>query len=207
MRSLDLALGCYPASVTRLARGAQEEGAVASGAAEARARALRVRVATRRDARVWRALQQGIYDEGSFFVGDGPASEVSLAARLQFTPRDRAAVWLAERGGLPVGWCEASRLQAERLEHVALVTVAVVSGHRRSGVGRALMREAEGWARGLGLRKIALHVRGGNVGAIALYRALGFEVEGVERAQVRHGGGFEDNLIMAKHLVPPEAPA
>lgn len=166
-----------------------------------------MRFALRADAPAWRALQQGIYDEGSFFVGDGPASERELSGRLQFTPRERGAVWLAERDGAPVGWCEASRPQAERLEHVALVTVAVAARHRRQGVGRALLQALEAWALGLRLRKLTLNVRGGNAPAIALYRGLGYVVEGVERGQVRHGDAFEDNLIMAKYLVPPEAPA
>ena len=153
-----------------------------------------------------RALQQGIYDEGCWFVGDGPLSEPALAARLQHTPSDRGAVWLAERGDRAVGWCEVTRLAAERLEHVALLTVAVARGERGIGVGRALLAEAERWARAQRLRKLSLHVRGGNVAAIGLYRSLGFAVEGVERGQVRHGAAFEDNLIMAKHLVSPEAP-
>jgi len=168
---------------------------------------VRVRFARRGDARAWRALQQGIYDEGCWFVGDGPASEATLAARAQFTPRDRAAVWFAERDGRLMGWCEASRLQAERLEHVAVLTVAVAAHSRRLGAGRALLAEAEAWARELGLRKLTLHVRAGNDAAISLYRQSGFELEGVERGQVRHGDAFEDNLIMAKYLVAPEAPA
>ncbi len=167
----------------------------------------RVRLARRADARAWRALQQGIYDEGLWFVGDGPASERALAARLQLTPRHRAAVWLAERDGALVGWCEAARLQSQRLEHVAMLTVAVASGSRRTGVGSALLVEAEAWGRQQGLRKLSLHVRAGNAAALALYRRFGFTVEGVERSQVRAGGGFEDNVIMAKHLVAPEADA
>jgi len=191
----------YPALVDGTQRDRSEAGRGAAGAP------TRVRFARRGDAAVWRALQQGIYDEGCWFVGDGPPSEAALAARLQHVSRDRAVVWLAERGGRAVGWCEATRLAAARLEHVALLTVAVAHGSRGVGVGRALLAEAEAWARQWGLRKLSLHVRSGNVAAIGLYRRVGFELEGVERGQVRHGSAFEDDLIMAKHLVPPETPA
>ena len=180
---------------------AEVHGGLAGGASAR----LRVRLARRADARAWHALQQGIYDEGLWFVGDGPASERALAARLQLTPRHRAAVWLAERDGALVGWCEAVRLQSERLEHVAMLTVAVAPGSRRTGVGSALLAAAEAWGREQGLRKLSLHVRAGNAAALALYRRFGFVVEGVERGQVRAGERFEDNLIMAKHLVAPEA--
>jgi ribosomal protein S18 acetylase RimI-like enzyme len=165
-----------------------------------------VRLARRADARAWHALQQGIYDEGRWFVGDGPVSERALADRLQFGDEQRGAVWLAERSGELVGWCEATRLQSRRLEHVAMLTVAVAAGSRRTGVGSALLVEAEAWALRWGVRKLSLHVRAGNAGALALYRKRGFEVEGVERAQVRTDVGFEDNLIMAKHLAGPGEP-
>ncbi len=140
-------------------------------------------------------------------MGDGPPAEAALAGRLQVQPRHRAVVWLAERGGALVGWCEVGRLYPERLQHVALVTVAVAAGERRRGVGSALMAQAEAWAREQGVRKLSLHVRAGNAGALALYQRCGYVVEGVERGQIDTGAGFEDNLIMAKHLVAPEAPA
>ncbi len=178
------------------------------GAAAAAARnGVRLRLARRRDARAWHALQRSIYDEGRWFVGDGPPAEATLAGRLQVQPQHRGVVWLAERGGALVGWCEVGRLHPERLQHVALVTIAVAAGERRRGVGSALMAQAEAWGREQGVRKLSLHVRSGNAGALALYRHCGYVVEGVERGQVNAGEGFEDNLIMAKHLVAPEAPA
>jgi ribosomal protein S18 acetylase RimI-like enzyme len=57
--------------------------------------------------------------------------------------------------------------------------VGVSPSHRRSGVARALMAEAEGLLRDAGCPKINLQVRGGNGAAMAFYRSIGFAVDDV----------------------------
>ncbi len=116
---------------------------------------------------------------------------------------ERSLYLVAVRGPDVVGWCELHRAAAWRLEHVAVLTLAVALGERRRGVGRALLSEAYGWCLGVGVHKVSLHVRAGNLGAIALYESEGFVMEGREVGQVRSersGAHFEDNLIMGKWL-------
>ena len=57
--------------------------------------------------------------------------------------------------------------------------LAVAPGHRRSGLGRALMAAAEAWLAERGCPKIQLMVRDDNAAAIAFYRSLGLEVQKV----------------------------
>ena len=163
------------------------------------------------DAEAWHALQRVIYQEGVAFVGDGAPSPGALAGRLRALDPGQAHVAFAVvpdpgRGQALVGWVEVQRMAARRLAHVAWLTVAVAPGWRRRGAGAALLESARGWARGQRLRKLQLHVRGGNVPAIALYRRLGYELEGVLRDQVAvggHAGGavaYEDEWIMALRL-------
>lgn len=151
------------------------------------------------DAEAWHALQKTIYAEGRAFVGDGAPSAGALAARLRALEPDQGVVVLAVAAGAPIGWAEAYRLGSRRLAHVAKLTIAVAEAWRGRGVGTALMHELEAWARRAGVRKLQLHVRAGNQGAIALYRRLGYAVEGVLAAQVAADGGFEDEWVMARH--------
>lgn len=53
--------------------------------------------------------------------------------------------------------------------------VGVVPGHRGHGIGRRLMLEAEGFARGQGARTSILEVIQGNQRAYDLYKGLGYE--------------------------------
>jgi len=51
----------------------------------------------------------------------------------------------------------------------------VAPGYRGRGVGRALVRAAEAWARDLGCREFASDTQLENTGSAAAHRALGFE--------------------------------
>lgn len=150
-------------------------------------------------------LMRTIYREGHYFVGDGPPLAESLGRRIAGDDPHHALYLVAEgetNGEREVAaWLELHRLQPRRMQHVAMLTVAVAPGWRRQGLGRGLLRRCYGWARDVGVRKISLNVRAGNAVAIALYRSEGFVEEGRERGQVRTDeGGFEDNVIMGRSL-------
>ncbi|HUA46058.1 MAG TPA: GNAT family N-acetyltransferase [Solirubrobacteraceae bacterium] len=59
--------------------------------------------------------------------------------------------------------------------HVA--DVAVIEGARRTGVGRALMRAGEAWARQQGINVLSLDVWSTNERALAFYGRLGYRTE------------------------------
>ena len=58
-----------------------------------------------------------------------------------------------------------------------LYAVAVLPGHRRHGIGTALVRHAVGALRAMGCTKVNLQVRASNAAVVGFYESLGFEVE------------------------------
>jgi len=85
--------------------------------------------------------------------------------------------------------------------HVADLGLMVAASHRRRGVGTALMRGAETWARRVSVTKLELHVFPHNDAAIALYEKLGYEREGLRRRHYRRPDGrLVDAILMAKTL-------
>ncbi|MGO4711983.1 GNAT family N-acetyltransferase [Bradyrhizobium sp. 2TAF24] len=82
--------------------------------------------------------------------------------------------------------------------------IAVARGHRRSGIGEALLGAVIDDARRQSFPSVTLHVWADNAGAIALYRRAGFEEVG--RAEIpwhpelRHAGG---SLLFRRLLAPP----
>ena len=115
-----------------------------------------------------------------------------------------AAVFVAEAAEGVVGRLSIARDQHPASEHVADLGLMVAKGHRRLGIGRGLMEAAEAWARGVGVRKVELHVFPHNDAAIALYESLGYVREGFRRGHYRRGASFQDAILMAKDLTRSE---
>ena len=108
-----------------------------------------------------------------------------------------AAVFVAEVGDEVVGRLSVARDPHPASFHVADLGLMVAAGHRRRGIGRALLEQAVDWARASNVRKLELHVFPHNAAAVALYDAMGFEREGYRTGHYRRGGGFQDAILMA----------
>jgi RimJ/RimL family protein N-acetyltransferase len=111
-----------------------------------------------------------------------------------------AAVFVAEDDGLIVGRLSVARDQHPASAHVADLGLMVARAHRRQGVGSALLRAAEEWARDTGIRKLELSVFPHNEPALALYERHGYRQEGRRVGHFRRGATYLDALVMAKEL-------
>lgn len=159
-----------------------------------------VREARQGDADEVVRLLADIYDEGSWFVGDGPPSTAALGRRIRSERADGTLFLVAVDDGRVIGWLELQRLQPSKLRHVAVLTLAVAPDRRREGIASGLLRRAYEWSRSVGVEKISLNVRAGNDAAISLYEREGFVPEGREERHIRVSGGYEANVIMARFL-------
>ena len=81
--------------------------------------------------------------------------------------------------------------------HVADLGLMVAAGHRRKGIGTALLEQAVRWARETDVSKLELHVFPHNAPAIALYEKFGFVREGYRRNHYRRGDELVDAVLMA----------
>jgi RimJ/RimL family protein N-acetyltransferase len=81
--------------------------------------------------------------------------------------------------------------------HIGELAIVIAAECRGQGLGRALIEVAVDWGRAVGLRKISLGVFPSNSRAIAVYRAMGFVDEGLQRRQLRLGDVDHDVALMA----------
>jgi RimJ/RimL family protein N-acetyltransferase len=111
------------------------------------------------------------------------------------------ALIVAEADGMVVGRLSIVRDPHPASGHVADLGLMVAASHRRRGIGRALLRAAEDWARSSRVSKLELHVFPHNEPALALYEEAGYEREGFRRRHYRRpDGSYVDAVLMAKQV-------
>ena len=94
------------------------------------------------------------------------ADQVATSGSLPVERQPVACIWLGNA---------IDQVEGDRHAHVFLLYV--MPEHRRQGIGSALMRHAEDWARARGDRQIGLQVFQSNQPAVNLYDRLGYKTQ------------------------------
>lgn len=99
-----------------------------------------------------------------------------------------------------VGWCDIIRNTLEGFRHAGRMGMGVLPDYRGAGLGRRLLTNTLDAARAIGIERVELEVFASNASAIALYRRMGFTVEGTKRRARKLDGDYDDDVIMALFL-------
>jgi GNAT superfamily N-acetyltransferase len=105
-----------------------------------------------------------------------------LMAVIAAHPED--AVFIAERGGQPVGCLHvllATDFFGRRHAHISVLATTVAA--QGSGVGRALLAYSEEWARARGMDLLTLNVFAANSRARRVYAHAGYTAEALKYAK------------------------
>lgn len=104
---------------------------------------------------------------------------------------------VAVADGKVVGWCDVMMVSDRPVHaHAGFVTIGIVEEWRGRGVGAALLKNAIAAAKARGLTRLELIVREENTAAVALYKKMGFEIEGLKRNANRVDGVYENAYVM-----------
>jgi [ribosomal protein S5]-alanine N-acetyltransferase len=153
------------------------------------------------------ALAQGFVDDPTLGAMLGIESEEENAEWLRSTFREdgqhgeqRTSYWFAiayPESGEPIG--EIGLVGISWPNRRAGLSILVLPGSRRVGVGREAIELLVGWAHAeLGLYRIQLHTLPENTPMQRLAEASGFVREGVLRDYTFERGRFVDNVVYAR---------
>ena len=109
---------------------------------------------------------------------------------------------VAEIDGQIVGSADLHNGERKRIQHVGTVGITVLKEFRSLGVGKALMDALIEWATEHPIiEKIALGVFANNIGAVNLYKKLGFVEEGRKVKEIKIApDDYIDSILMYKFV-------
>ena len=96
------------------------------------------------------------------------------------------------------GFCAGRKNSNIRDSHTLNIVIGIRQDYTGKGWGFSLVLELEKWAMKHGVIRLELSVMVNNPIAIALYKKLGFKIEGTKVKAVNLKSGYVDEYIMAK---------
>jgi ribosomal protein S18 acetylase RimI-like enzyme len=114
--------------------------------------------------------------------------------------RKKAPIFYAVHKGEVIGWIDISWSDNPRMKHRGRLGMGLLPEYRGNGIGGKLMDAALKQARKCKLEKVELQVYTSNKRAIALYKKMGFKVEGQIQRYRKVGNRYFDCLCMGKFL-------
>ena len=107
-----------------------------------------------------------------------------------------------DNAGIIVGWCDATPISLEGMQHVCKLGMGILKSYRRQGWGQKLLGNVIQQvfsSSNTTLSRLELEVWASNKAAIRLYEKNGFIVEGTKRHARFLDGQEDDMVIMGRH--------
>lgn len=111
---------------------------------------------------------------------------------------DNEMIFVAHDGENLIGHLSVFGGRRHRNRKTVYLVIGVLQAYTGQGVGTALFQVMEEWVRGIGAHRIELTVMTHNGVAMALYKKMGFEIEGTARETLFVDGRYVDEYFMAK---------
>jgi RimJ/RimL family protein N-acetyltransferase len=115
----------------------------------------------------------------------------------EFEKSNTRVLYVAHEGAKIVGFLGATGGSAKREHYTLHIAMGVLMLHWGKSIGTQLLQAMFTWATANHFYRIELTVMEANEKAIALYKKLGFEIEGVRKGSLKVNGDFINELYMA----------
>lgn len=165
---------------------------------------MRIRGIRETDAEAFLALQRQLDEETSFMMLEPGERTVTVEETVQrihdILTKENQTILLAEEEGKLVGFAGAMGGRWRRNRHCVHLVAGILKDYTGRGIGTRLFEAVEVWAAKKGLHRLELTVMIHNERALALYRKMGFEIEGIKKDSLRVDGTYVDEYYMAKQI-------
>jgi RimJ/RimL family protein N-acetyltransferase len=111
---------------------------------------------------------------------------------------DNRMIFVAVKDDQLIGCLGAFGGEYRKVKHRIYIVIGVLQTFAHQGIGTQLFTEMEKWARENKFHRLELTVMTNNQAGLALYKKMGFEIEGIKKHSVLVNGEFIDEYYMAK---------
>ena len=136
-----------------------------------------------------------------FEPGERKISDEQMKKRIDSVKEEKSsAILIAEDNGVIVGYMFVIGGNPMRTKHSVYIAIGVAESERGKGIGVKLFEALEEWANQQSIHRLELTVMSYNTAGIALYKKMGFEIEGTKRDSLLIDGKYVDEYYMSKLL-------
>lgn len=165
---------------------------------------IHIRVVRLADAQQMLAIQQEVIAEEQYLISTGTEFQQTVEGQQAWIQKilanDRETILIAEYNDDMVGWLAFQSPERKRLAHTGSFGMMVCKEYRGQGIGKQLIEALLTWAvANPQIEKVCLGVFSTNVGAIKLYRKMGFIEEGRKINEIKVSDNeYIDDVLMYK---------
>ena len=139
-------------------------------------------------------------DKIMFEPGERNSSIEEQVGYIDFIKSSNSLVLIVEDESRIVGYISIERGWANQIKHTGFLIIGLLAKYRGQGFGTKLFEQGLKWCEDNNIHRIELYVRTDNNNAIALYKKMGFVLEGTKVHQLKVKDCYFDELLMAKIL-------
>ena len=165
-----------------------------------------VRSAIKQDAAEVLELSRSVIGEEIYQLTSGAEFKMTIEAEEKWIESHLSnpnhIILVAEMKSKIVGMLDFSNGHRQRIAHTGEFGMSVEKSVRDQGVGSLLLQVLINWAaQNRTIEKIGLNVHSNNERAIALYKKMGFEVEGIRKRDLKYQEDlYIDTVLMGRFV-------
>jgi RimJ/RimL family protein N-acetyltransferase len=112
----------------------------------------------------------------------------------------KSTIFVAEDNDKLVGFLVVIGNNIRRTQHQVYLVIGILKEYRGLGVGTQLFTQLHKWALEHDIHRLELTVVTENEAGVALYKKMGYKIEGVKKHSIKIKGEYADQYYMAKLL-------
>ena len=165
-----------------------------------------IRSAAKLDAAAILELSTVVIGEEIYQLTSGAEFKMTIEAEEKWIDSHQSnpnhIILVAEINSKIVGLLDFSNGHRQRIAHTGEFGMSVEKSVRDQGIGTLLLKVLAEWAaKNPVIEKIGLNVHSNNDRAIAVYRKMGFEVEGVRKRDLKYSEDeYIDTVVMGRFI-------